>query len=336
MNNSLYGKSEQEIQSILNLDKKYQAKQIKQWLIKGVFNFDDMTNLSKNLRERLKDKQTISSKIIKKQYDKTSNTYKLAIKLSDKRIVECVLLNDNKDNHTACLSSQVGCAMGCKFCKTGTMGLLRNLKDYEIIEQFVYLNNIKKLNHIVFMGMGEPLANLDNVLKASDYIHNSNNYDLSYRRITISTCGLASSIIKLSEQPRPIRLAISLVSSNNNQRNSLMPINKSFNLDKLKKSLIIYQNKFKKRITLEYCLLKDVNTSFESAKELKNFTKNLKSIVNLIPWNPVDDLKFEKPSDKEIQNFCSYLNKLNIDYTIRYEKGSNIDGACGQLASSVN
>lgn len=336
MNESLYGKTSKEIAKQLNLDKAFRANQIKQWLVKGIYESDKMTNLSKELRKKLKDVNIISSKVIRHQYDKISKTHKLAVELNDGKVVECVLLTDDKGHHTACLSSQVGCAMGCTFCKTGTMGLLRNLKDYEIIEQYVFLDNILKLDHIVFMGMGEPMANLQEVLKASDYIHEPDHYNLSFRRITISTCGIAPKIIELSNQERPIRLALSLVSANNSQRTKLMPVNKSFELKTLKESLVSYQRKFKKRITLEYCMLKDVNTSYESAKELASFTKGLRTIVNLIPWNPIDELDFEKPFEGEVKEFCHYLDKLRVDYTIRYEKGSNIDGACGQLASSID
>lgn len=336
MFNSLYDKDEKEIEKLLDLKKSFQAKQIKSWLVKGVYNVDKMTNLSKELRKSLENVNFISSKVIKHQFDKNTNTHKLAIKLFDDKVIECVLLNDDKNHHTACLSSQVGCAMACSFCKTGTMGILRNLEAYEIIEQFIFLNNIQEIDHIVFMGMGEPMANLDSVLKSCDYFHTPSTFNLSYRRITISTCGVASGILKLSKQERPIRLAISLVSSNDKQRTSLMPVNKAFNLKTLKESLVVYQNKFKKRITLEYCMLKNVNTSLESAKELLKFTKNLRVIVNLIPWNPIDILDFERPLDSEIKNFTHYLDTLRIDYTIRYEKGSEIDGACGQLASSCN
>lgn len=326
---SLYAKSIEEIKELLNLDKTFIAKQIQEWILKGQIKSENFSNISKSLREKLKEISICSSVITQTISD--DKTYKCAIRLEDGLIIEAVLLSDDKGRHTACLSSQVGCAMQCKFCKTGTMGLLRNLKDYEIIEQFFHLNKIKEINNIVFMGMGEPLANLDEVLKACTYIHD--NLDFSYRRITISTCGLATKIDDLAASNIPLRLAISLVSADDKQRTNLMPVNKSFDLKRLKQSLENYQRVQNKRITLEYCLLSSVNTNIEDAKKLSKFIGSLKVLVNLIPWNKVDNLPFNSPSKSEINRFCSYLDKLNINYSIRIEKGSNIAGACGQLAS---
>jgi 23S rRNA (adenine2503-C2)-methyltransferase len=330
----LYGASPTEIYEELNLDKKFQAKQIYQWLIKGVTDFNLMSNLSKALRERLTNEfgSAISSKVIDTQVDDSGAT-KLAIELFDGAVVESVLLIDKNERMTACLSSQVGCAMGCKFCRTGTMGLVRNLNTAEIIEQFVHLRAIGNVTHIVFMGMGEPLANFANVLSAIRFFHREDAFYISLRRITISTCGVVSGINKLTEQNLNVKLAVSLVTADNNLRSDIMPINDSYNLEKLKKSLLHYQNKGGSRFTLEYCMLSGVNCDLQSAKKLATFTNGLDAVVNLIPWNPAAELPWKTPSTQEINTFTKYLDEFHIKYARRYTRGRSVNGACGQLAT---
>jgi 23S rRNA (adenine2503-C2)-methyltransferase len=330
----LYGASPTEIYEELNLDKKFQAKQIYQWLIKGVTDFNLMSNLSKALRERLTNEfgSAISSKVIDTQVDDSGAT-KLAIELYDGAVVESVLLIDKNERMTACLSSQVGCAMGCKFCRTGTMGLVRNLNAAEIIEQFVHLRAIGNVTHIVFMGMGEPLANFANVLSAIRFFHREDAFYISLRRITISTCGVVSGINKLTEQNLNVKLAVSLVTADNNLRSDIMPINDSYNLEKLKKSLLHYQNKGGSRFTLEYCMLSGVNCDLQSAKKLATFTNGLDAVVNLIPWNPAAELPWKTPSTQEINTFTKYLDEFHIKYARRYTRGRSVNGACGQLAT---
>lgn len=220
---SLYGLSIDQIYNTLNLEKKFQAKQIYQWLIKGVTDFNLMSNISKNERERLVNeyKSPISSKVIDTQVDETGAT-KLAIELHDGAIIESVMLIDKNDRKTACLSSQVGCAMGCKFCRTGTMGLIRNLTASEIIEQFVHLRKLGNITHIVYMGMGEPLANLAPVLESIRFFHSEDAFFISLRRITISTCGIVTGINKITEQNLNVKLAVSLVSAENPLRSKMM------------------------------------------------------------------------------------------------------------------
>lgn len=334
MPKTLYGMKPNEIMGALGLEKAFQGKQVYEWLIRGVTQFTEMTNLPKPLRERLQTQMPslTSSEVIDTQIDETGAT-KLAIQLHDGAVVECVLLVDRDGRKTACLSSQVGCAMGCSFCRTGTMGLVRDLKAFEIIEQFVHLCRIAPdTSHIVFMGMGEPLANFSEVIQAINYIHDKNGFDIGLRRITISTCGLIPGIEKLVELNLPVRLAVSLITADNNQRTELMPINKAYPLDALKPALIHYQNVIGKRFTLEYVLLHDYNTSAQSAQKLANFIRGLDVIVNLIPWNPAAELDWETPTNREIAMFTKELDALGVPYTRRYSRGRGVNGACGQLA----
>ena len=333
---SLYSKSIEQLGEELQLEKKFQAKQIYSWLIKGVYDFDKMTNIPKGLIAKLKDKYTsaISSKVVKTQVDDSAT--KLLIELEDGALVECVLLEDSKNRKTACLSSQVGCAMDCVFCKTGTMGLIRNLKDYEIVEQFVHLRTIKQdITHIVFMGMGEPLHNFGPLMSAISALHDENGFNISNRRITVSTSGLIPGIKKLTELNMGVRLAVSLVSANNEIRSSLMKVNNAFPLQELKTALVQFQHVYDKRITLEYCMLRDKNTSKTAARELARFTEGLFCMVNLIPWNPVDLVNEKTPTDSEIKAFTRELDNLKVNYTLRYTKGRRINGACGQLATET-
>ncbi len=335
-NKSLYGLSSSQIFELLNLEKKFQAKQIYQWLIKGVYNFDEMTNLSKSLREKLSKKYTsaITSKVIDTQIDDSGAT-KLAIELEDGAIIESVMLIDKNERKTACISSQVGCAMGCKFCRTGTMGLVRNLSSSEIIEQFVHLRKLGNITHIVYMGMGEPLANFTPVLDSINFFHKEDAFNISLRRITISTCGVVSGINKLTEQNINVKLAVSLVSADNPLRSEIMPINKSYNLQKLKNSLLHYQNKCGSRFTLEYCMLSGLNCDLNAAKKLASFYNGLDAVVNLIPWNPAAELPYKTPTTEEINKFISYLDKFNIRYARRFTRGRSVNGACGQLATKT-
>ncbi|NCD06278.1 MAG: 23S rRNA (adenine(2503)-C(2))-methyltransferase RlmN [Spirochaetia bacterium] len=336
-NTSLYGLSIEQIYNTLNLEKKFQAKQIYQWLIKGVTDFNLMSNISKNERERLVNeyKSPISSKVIDTQIDETGAT-KLAIELHDGSIIESVMLIDKNDRKTACLSSQVGCAMGCKFCRTGTMGLIRNLTSSEIIEQFVHLRKLGNITHIVYMGMGEPLANLAPVLESIRFFHSEDAFYISLRRITISTCGIVSGINKITEQNLNVKLAVSLVSAENPLRSKIMPINDTFNLQQLKKSLLHYQNKGGSRFTLEYCMLSGVNCDLNAAKKLASFTNGLDAVVNLIPWNPAAELPWTTPTTEEINTFTKYLDEFHISYARRYTRGRSVNGACGQLATKNN
>ena len=286
---TLYAKSFPELQELLALDKPFQAKIVYQNLIKGITDFSLMTSLPKATRERLssKHKDALTTTVLRKSEGESA--IKLALKLSDDLIVECVRLSDGEGRYTACLSSQVGCAMGCAFCKTGTMGLVRNIEAGEIIEEFIQLEKLgEHITHVVFMGMGEPLANFQEVMRAITELHRKDGLNISYRRITVSTCGLVPGIKRLTEVNIPIKLAVSLVSANDEVRSRIMKVNRSFPLSELKSALLTFQHHHDKRLTLEYCMLGGINTSKESAEELFKFTKGLEVLVNLIPWNPID------------------------------------------------
>ncbi len=331
---SLFCLKNEDIVRILALDKPFQAKIIHQNLVKGVFDFSQMTSLPKALRERLSEKQgsALSGKIIRKET--ADSAVKLAVEFPDGAIIECVRLSDGEGRYTACLSSQVGCAMGCAFCKTGTMGLVRNLTAGEIVEQFALLSSLgERISHIVFMGMGEALQNFTAAMDAIKELHREDGFGISYRKMTISTCGLVPGIKKLTELDIPVRLAVSLVSSDDETRSRIMRINRAYPLKELKSALISFQRHQDRRLTLEYCMLGGINTSHDSAASLAEFCKGLDVLVNLIPWNPVPELGFDAPEEGEIRMFENDLKKLRINYTIRRSKGQGISGACGQLAT---
>ena len=333
---SLLCRSDKEIMEILNLEKPFQARIIRDNLIKGVTDFSNMTSLPKAMRERLSSerKNALTARIIRKE--EADSTVKLALSYPDGSVIECVRLSDGKGRYTACLSSQVGCAMGCAFCKTGTMGLIRDLSAGEIVEEFILLSSLgERISHIVFMGMGEALHNFTAAMDAIMELHRESGFDISFRKMTISTCGFVPGIRKLAELELPIRLAVSLVSADDEVRSRIMRINRTYPLAELKKAISSYQHHQDRRITLEYCLLSGVNTDKESADKLKAFTRSLDAVVNIIPWNPVPDLEFKTPSETEIRKFESYLKTAGIPYTIRREKGRGISGACGQLASET-
>ena len=331
---SLLCRSDKEIMEILNLEKPFQARIIRDNLIKGVTDFSNMTSLPKAMRERLSSerKNALTARIIRKE--EADSTVKLALSYPDGSVIECVRLSDGKGRYTACLSSQVGCAMGCAFCKTGTMGLIRDLSAGEIVEEFILLSSLgERISHIVFMGMGEALHNFTAAMDAIMELHRESGFDISFRKMTISTCGLVPGIKKLTELDIPVRLAISLVSADDETRSSIMRVNKAYPLHELKDALLRFQHRQDRRLTLEYCMLGGINTSHDSAASLAEFCKGLDVLVNLIPWNPVPELGFDAPEEGEIRMFENDLKKLRINYTIRRSKGQGISGACGQLAT---
>lgn len=343
MEKAVFAKKPEELVELLELDKNFQGKQIYDWLVKGVNSFSEMTNLPKSLRERLSQAypSVFSSAIAATQTDDEGNS-KLALRLFDGNIIECVLLKDKEGELTACLSSQVGCAMGCKFCRTGTLKLSRNLHDYEILEQFAHLKALalqlygKEITHVVFMGMGEPLANLENVISAIFFLHDPKGYNLSHRRITISTCGLVPGIQELTRREIPVKLAVSLVAPEDAKRTSLMPVNRAYGLTQLRSALVAFQKASGRRFTFEYCMIHGINTTEEDADNLQRFCRGLEVIMNLIPFNPCNELDFETPTEQEIRAFTNALTKRGIAYTIRISRGRSIKGACGQLAGKLN
>lgn len=330
----LYCLDNTKLQEILGLEKPFQARIVRSFLDKGVTDFKQMTSLAKNVRETLAEKYPSAlSSNVKKRVEST-DAVKLLLTLEDGMEIECVRLSDGNGRYTACLSSQVGCAMHCAFCATGTMGIKRNLKCGEIVEEYIQLEKLgEHISHIVFMGMGEPMANFSQVMSAVTELHREDGINISYRRITISTCGLVPGIKRLSELNIPVRLAVSLVSASNETRSRIMKVNSSYPLGELKKALVAFQHKGEKRITLEYCLLGGVNTDKKSAEDLFHFTKGLDALVNLIRWNEIPSLPFKSPSEEEILSFTRELKRLNISYTIRRSKGQDGNAACGMLVT---
>lgn len=331
---SLFALSTEDLMKALGLGKPFQARIVRQFLFKGARTFSEMTSLPKAERERLDSefRSTFSSHISARS--EAPSAVKLAVTLTDGAVIECVRLSDGKGRYTACLSSQVGCAMGCAFCKTGTMGLVRNLTAGEIVEQFVHLEGLgESISHIVFMGMGEPLSNFTPVMDAIEVLHREDGLNISYRKMTISTCGYVPGIRKLTELKLPVRLAVSLVDAEDETRSRLMRINRTYPLSVLHSELLRFQHRNEKRLTLEYCMLSGINTTHESAEALASFAHGLDAVVNLIPWNHIEGMEFKTPAKKEIDGFCHELRRLGINYTLRMEKGGSISGACGQLAS---
>ena len=323
-----------EISEKLNFSQSFRGKKIFKWISTGVTDFDSMTNLSLDLRNELKEKAILRSSTIEKVLKDPDGTIKLVIKLSDKNNVETVLLTDKEGRKTACVSCQAGCAMKCAFCMTGTLGLARNLTPAEIVEQFLYMEQeAGKLDNIVFMGMGEPMQNLDSIRKTIEILCNKDGRALSSKRITLSTCGIVKGIYNLADNGPAIRLAVSLTTADEELRKELMPVSKvtENSLSELRKAIEYYAQKSGKRVTLEAALLHNKNTSKESAQNLINFARGFDVNINLIPWNPVPQLDFEEPSNNEIRAFVEILENAGLNVTLRTRRGRKIGGACGQL-----
>lgn len=336
--NVLTGLLPEEIFDNLELSQSFRAKQIFKWIGNGAKTFDQMTNLSLDLRNELKKKAVLRSSKVESVLKDPDGTIKLQIHLYDDNIVETVLLTDKEGRKTACVSCQAGCAMKCAFCMTGTLGLSRNLQAYEIVEQFLFLEEIAgKLDNIVFMGMGEPLQNLAGIRKTVSILCHKDGRALSSKRITLSTCGIVKGIYDLADNGPHIRLAVSLTTANQTLREQLMPvcIAKENSLEQLKKAIDYYAQKSGKRVTLEAALLHNTNTDAQSARKLIDFAKNIDVNINLIPWNSVSILPFESPSFNEVHDFIDLLEKAGLNVTLRKKRGQKIGGACGQLGKTV-
>ncbi len=324
-----------EITESLNLQQKFRGLQIFKWIGSGTTSFDQMTNLSKDVRQMLSEKAVLRSSKVTQTLKDPDGTIKLQITLSDGRAVETVLLTDKEGRKTACVSCQAGCAMKCAFCQTGTLGLARNLTPAEIIEQFLFLEQeCGHLDNIVFMGMGEPMMNLEGIRKAIAVLTDKRGRNLSGRRITLSTSGIIKGIYDLADNGPNIRLAVSLTTANEDLRTELMPVNKGNPLPELRKAIDYYAKKSGRRVTLEAALLAGKNTDKESAEKMISFAKGIDVNVNLIPWNPVATLPFTEPSNSEVHFFVNYLEKAGVNVTLRTKRGRKIGGACGQLGKT--
>ncbi len=319
----------------------YRASQVLEWIYRHRANsIEEMTNLSESLRSKLKNQFTFKTLTSVTVQGAEDTTRKYLFKLQDGRYVETVLIpaskglyGDKADRLTACVSSQVGCAYGCKFCASGLAGLTRNLTADEIVGQLMAVEELsgKKINNIVFMGMGEPLANIKNLEKALDIITGHWGMNIGARHITISTSGLAPMIKKLADRPQQIRLAISLHGATDEVRDKIMPVNSKWNIDELFQALHYYKDKSNKRLTLEYILIKGVNDSIEQARILAKRAKSLKALVNVIPYNTVEGLDWVRPDDEHCYLFRNTVRDAGVVTTMRIEKGHDIDAACGQL-----
>jgi len=315
-------------------EKKFKARQIYDWLYKKqVYDFKDMTNIKKDLIDKLaEDFNTDMIKIVKKQEDKTASKY--LFKLFDDNYIEAVLMYHDY-GISVCVSSQVGCNMGCKFCESGRLKKVRNLETYEMVEQILLIEqDIKqRISSVVIMGIGEPFDNYNNVLNFIKIINSDLGIAIGARHITVSTCGLIPKIKEFSNENIQVNLAVSLHAPNNVLRNKIMPINKAYPLKDLIVTLKEYIKKTNRRVTIEYVILDKVNDSRESALELANLLKGMNVYVNLIPYNETNNLDFKKSDRSNILKFYDTLKKQKINVTIRKEFGANIDGACGQLRS---
>ncbi len=316
--------------------KKYRAQQLFNWLYKKeASSFDEMSDISKSFREELKQQFYISLPKVYKRQDSKDGTIKLLLELEDGSKVESALMPYNYGN-AICVSSQVGCNMGCAFCASGLLKKKRNLEVHEMVGQILVMNKIlkereSKVSHIVVMGTGEPFDNYDNVLDFIRIANHPQGLEIGARHITVSTCGLVPGIKKYAHEGLQTNLAISLHAPNDKIRNKIMPVSKGYPMHELMEAVKYYEQHAGRRVTFEYILLKGVNDSIENAKELTELIKGTLAYVNLIPYNPVDENTFERSSDKDVKAFFSYLHKHGVNSTIRKEFGNDIDAACGQL-----
>jgi 23S rRNA (adenine2503-C2)-methyltransferase len=321
-------------------DKKFRAKQVHEWLWqKQAMSFADMTNLSKDLRQKLGDTFTLPALTIDATQFSADGTIKSRFKTWDGHLVEGVMI-PTVSRYTACVSSQIGCSLSCKFCATGYIDRKRNLGFDEIYDEVVLINQQsekahgKKLSNIVFMGMGEPLLNYKNVLRSIDRITSPDGLAMSPKRITVSTAGVAKGIRQLGDDKVKFKLAISLHAANDSKRHEIMPINDSNNIKTLVDALNYFYKQTKNEITFEYILFKDFNDSQKDADELIKLYRQVPAdLINIIEYNPIDFAKYEKPEEEKVDAFIAYLGKNRVNARLRRSRGKDIDAACGQLAN---
>src|ERR1051325_4420181 len=319
----------------------YRAKQITDWIYKKrVISFDAMSDLPNELRAELAAEFDTPEMEIVRVLGSKDTTQKFLFRLRDQNLIESVLIpaspavyGEPSDRRTVCVSSQVGCAYGCKFCASGLDGFTRNLDAAEMVQQLIEIEKIsgEKIENVVFMGMGEPLANMQNLLRAIRIINAPWGLGIGARHITVSTSGLAPQIRKLAEEALQIRLAISLHGASDEVRSQIMPINRRYNLETLLAACDYYVSRKKQRLTFEYILIANVNDSPEQARKLSKIARRLEAKVNLIPYNTVHGLPWSRPSPEQQEQFLSILRASGVAATLRREKGHDIDAACGQL-----
>ncbi|RKX77179.1 MAG: 23S rRNA (adenine(2503)-C2)-methyltransferase [Spirochaetes bacterium] len=328
---SLAGLLPEDINKTFSLTPAYRGVQIFESIYKGLSDINKATAVPLYLRKKLSEYAVIFSSRVLNTFEDKDKTVKLRLKLKDGKYTETVLLVDKRGRKTACLSSQVGCPMSCAFCNTGRMGFSRNLETAEIVEQFLHLRNrFGNISNIVFMGMGEPLLNLESVRQSITILTHPRGAGIGHKKITISTCGVIRGIVDLAEKGPHVHLAVSLISANQKLREKLMPVAKSNTLEKLKEALSFYQNKTGDRITLEYVLIEGINDRAEDIRALEKFIGHFKSLVNLIPLNPTDN-SFRAPSGENLRRFYIELKRKGIPVSKRYRRGRGVQAACGQL-----
>ena len=313
-------------------EKKFKATQVFEWIYrKGVRSFDDMTNLSKDTISKLKEDFEFNElELIIKQEDELVKKY--LFELKDGHRIESVLM-EHDYGYSICISSQIGCNMGCAFCESGRLKKVRNLETYEIVEQLLLIEkdlNIK-ITHVVVMGIGEPFDNYDNVMNFIRIITSNKGINLGSRHITVSTCGIIPGIKKFMKDFSQVNLAISLHAPNDTIRNKIMPISKAYKLNELIETIKEYIKETNRRITFEYIMLENINDSIECAKELAKLLKGINCYVNLIPYNETENIQFKRTKKVQILAFYDILKKNGIGVTIRKEFGGKVDAACGQL-----
>ena len=333
---NIYGITLEELENyfILKNDKKFKATQVFDWVYKKRINsFNEMRNVSKETINTMNNDFYIEKlEIVDKKEDIDVSKY--LFKLKDNEFVEAVLMYHDYGN-SICISTQVGCNMGCKFCESGRLKKVRNLEVYEMVSQILMVEEEiqKRISHIVLMGIGEPFDNYDNVIKFIDIVNTGKGIDIGSRHITVSTCGIVPKIKEFMNYPKQVNLAISLHAPNNEIRNSIMNINKAYPIEEIISVVKEYINKTNRRVTFEYIMLKDVNDSIKCANELSDLLKGINCYVNLIPYNETSHIEYKKSSKDNIMSFYDVLKKNNIGVTIRREFGSKVNAACGQLRS---
>ncbi len=320
-------------------EKAFRAKQLYEWIWKkSARSFDEMTNLSTTFRESLNEKFCINAVTVDLTQKSIDGTMKCRFKLFDSQLIEGVLI-PSMNRTTACISSQVGCSLSCKFCATGFLDRKRNLNADEIYDQVVLINNLSiessghPLNNIVYMGMGEPMLNYANVLKSIEKITSPDGLGMSPKRITVSTAGVAKMIKKLADDASKVNLALSLHAANDEKRDKIMPINETNNLEALADALKYYYQKTENRVTFEYIVFNNFNDSLADAAELAKFCKNVPCKVNLIEYNQVENVELTKTTEDKLAAFAGFLESKNIVVNVRRSRGKDIDAACGQLAN---
>ncbi|MCF7885350.1 MAG: 23S rRNA (adenine(2503)-C(2))-methyltransferase RlmN [Candidatus Marinimicrobia bacterium] len=337
----LSGKTLTELETTMQSigEKSFRARQIYKWINKkSVHDFQKMTDLSKDLRNKLTDSFKIKTlEIQEKEHSEIDDSVKYLFKLEDGNFIESVLMQDS-DRHTICLSTMIGCPIGCPYCATGLIGLKRNLTAGEIVEQLLWVAKDSEidLTNIVFMGMGEPFLNYENSIKAAQIFNTELGPEISTRKIVISTCGIIPKLYDYTDQGYKFKLAISLNGTTNKQRDEMVPINKKYPLEELIKAAKYYTNNSRNRITFEYILIKDFNDSLEDARRLRQLLSDFPCKLNIIPYNENEQINFQAPSEQKLDQFVNELYKSPFAVTVRRSKGQDISAACGQLYGKNN